>query len=306
MSKRKRNASIDAAVSVAVLLGVLWAFDRPLARTLFQRVGWGIAIFVVLAGVFFVIFLIVRRARSRKTSLVVQGPLGENRSDSSGLPGALRKILDRDPRLDSRASHASAISLPAEKPHVWSLDLIRDLEWKRFEMLCAGFFEIQEYHPKTTRIGADGGIDIILHRKGDPEGKVFGVVQCKAWSRIPVGVKPVRELFGVKAAEEVPLAVFMTTGDYTKDAKAFADGKHLQLITGTKLLGLLRKLPESTSSELLRKVTAGDYKTPTCPHCDLKMVLRRARKGGNSGSQFWGCRNYPRCHQILNLSSKVG
>jgi len=111
-------------------------------------------------------------------------------------------------------------------------------------MLCAGYFEAKGYSPETTRIGADGGIDIILHRKGDPTGKTFGVVQCKAWSRAPVGIKPVRELFGVKAAEEVPLAVFMTTTDYTNDAKTFAEGKKLRLISGMKLVELLRGLRE--------------------------------------------------------------
>ena len=169
-------------------------------------------------------------------------------------------------------------------------------------MLCAGYFEAKGYHPETTRIGADGGIDIILHRKGDPAGKIFGVVQCKGWSRAPVGIKPVRELFGVKAAEDVPLAIFITTTDYTKDAKAFAENKHLQLISGTKLVELLQGLPEPENSELLREVTEGDYTTPTCPRCDSKMVLRTSKKGNNPGHQFWGCRNFPRCRQTLRLS----
>jgi four helix bundle suffix protein len=32
-----------------------------------------------------------------------------------------------------------------------------------------------------------------------------------------------------------------------------------------------------------------------CPKCGKPMVLRTARQGANSGSQFWGCSGYPEC-----------
>lgn len=32
-----------------------------------------------------------------------------------------------------------------------------------------------------------------------------------------------------------------------------------------------------------------------CPLCGEKLVMRTARKGGNSGNSFLGCSNYPRC-----------
>lgn len=39
--------------------------------------------------------------------------------------------------------------------------------------------------------------------------------------------------------------------------------------------------------------------TPNCPQCGVPMVLRVAKKGEQSGNQFWGCPNYPRCRQTL-------
>lgn len=284
MAKQKPNSSVEAAASLALLFAILWVFDRPLARAILEPTLGVALIALVVVGIPLAIFILVKRDRSAKT-LGVRGFATGSRSGDSGSRGGHLKTLDRDSTR-------------------WSLDLIKVLEWKRFEMLCAGYFEAKGYHPKTTRIGADGGIDIILHRKGDPTGKTFGVVQCKAWSRAPVGIKPVRELFGVKAAEDVPLAIFITTTDYTKDAKAFAEDKHLELISGTKLVELLRALPEPSGSELLRKVTMGDYSTPTCPRCDEKMVLRTSKKGNNPGHQFWGCRNYPRCRETLKLPSR--
>lgn len=36
-------------------------------------------------------------------------------------------------------------------------------------------------------------------------------------------------------------------------------------------------------------------KPPPCPTCGSLMALRTAKSGKNSGSQFWGCTNYPNC-----------
>lgn len=38
-----------------------------------------------------------------------------------------------------------------------------------------------------------------------------------------------------------------------------------------------------------------------CPKCGKLMALRTARKGANSGSQFWGCSGYPDCRATMPL-----
>jgi four helix bundle suffix protein len=38
-----------------------------------------------------------------------------------------------------------------------------------------------------------------------------------------------------------------------------------------------------------------------CPRCGKPMTLRTARKGTNSGQQFWGCSGYPDCRQTQPL-----
>ena len=40
---------------------------------------------------------------------------------------------------------------------------------------------------------------------------------------------------------------------------------------------------------------------PSCPMCGAQMVLRTAKKGSNTGNQFYGCPNYPRCKGIRSL-----
>lgn len=41
--------------------------------------------------------------------------------------------------------------------------------------------------------------------------------------------------------------------------------------------------------------------TPICPKCKMEMVLRTAKKGGQQRGKFWGCSNYPKCREIVNL-----
>ena len=39
--------------------------------------------------------------------------------------------------------------------------------------------------------------------------------------------------------------------------------------------------------------------SPPCPLCGSQMALRTARRGKNTGGQFWGCTTYPKCKGIV-------
>jgi len=45
---------------------------------------------------------------------------------------------------------------------------------------------------------------------------------------------------------------------------------------------------------------------PTCPLCGKPMALRTARRGANSGQQFWGCSAFPACRATLAYDGSVG
>jgi hypothetical protein len=177
--------------------------------------------------------------------------------------------------------------------------LLSELEWKRFENLVEGYFSAIGLKTRPNRPGADGGVDIhLLH---PDTNQVGSIVQCKSWHVYDVGVKPVRELYGVMAADHIPEGVFVTTGDYTAEARSFAAGKQLTLIDGRDLLARLAALPSEKQASLLAAITAGDYKTPTCPRCGIKMVRRQNKKQLLGSSAFWGCPSYPRCRQTFPI-----
>ena len=46
-----------------------------------------------------------------------------------------------------------------------------------------------------------------------------------------------------------------------------------------------------------------DRSDQSCPACSKPMVLRTARKGPNTGSQFWGCTGYPECRATLPVQT---
>lgn len=194
------------------------------------------------------------------------------------------RIVDRD------------VAPLAAKPTGWSLELIREMEWKRFEDVCQQFFEKQGIRSETTALGPDGGIDIRLFQDGSLSPT--SIAQCKAWGERYVGVKPIRELLGVMTHEKIGKAFFMTSGTYTSEAKAVADANRITLIDGPMLLTLIRRLPLADRKSLLVYATNGDYMTPSCPTCGTKM---QAVEGTAGRHDFWGCQNYPRCRQTLGM-----
>ncbi|WP_284692629.1 topoisomerase DNA-binding C4 zinc finger domain-containing protein [Paraburkholderia terrae] len=44
----------------------------------------------------------------------------------------------------------------------------------------------------------------------------------------------------------------------------------------------------------------GDYQTPTCVACGVKMVQRQGK-----GGSFWGCRHYPKCKVTMARAAQV-
>lgn len=41
--------------------------------------------------------------------------------------------------------------------------------------------------------------------------------------------------------------------------------------------------------------------TPLCPKCATRMVIRTAKKGSQSGQEFWGCKNFPKCRETMQI-----
>ena len=210
----------------------------------------------------------------------------------SGFLALLRLSAGHLVRSDSPAARA--------KPRApeWSLELLKQLEWRRFEELCVAYFEALGFGTRLERSGADGGVDIHLCAAGAERASVL--VQCKAWNAYRIGAKPVRELQRAMRAAKLEEAMLITSGRFTQEAVACAAAEHLQLVDGAALLARFAALAPERSAALLEFATQGDFLTPTCPSCSIKMT---SRKSTREGRKFWGCRNYPCCKQTFPASN---
>ena len=179
----------------------------------------------------------------------------------------------------------------------WSLDFLMSLEWKRYEEICKEFLTIKEngkLKVEVTQTGADGGIDLKIT---DKKGKLIGVGQCKAYNS-KITVEKIRELYGIMASEKAEKGYFFTTSSFTVDCIQFAKEKQIELIDGNQQIKIIQSFSQQQQNQLYKLATEGDYTTPTCPKCDKKMVKR---VGKEKGKEFWGCSNYPRCKNILQM-----
>ena len=50
-----------------------------------------------------------------------------------------------------------------------------------------------------------------------------------------------------------------------------------------------------------RTQKSAEAQAPTCPLCGKPMIRRVAKKGINSGREFWSCSGYPQCNGTRNI-----
>lgn len=157
------------------------------------------------------------------------------------------------------------------------------------------YYEQVGFKSVTLAAGADGGVDIKLY-KINPDAPI-AIVQCKA-KIAQVGVKDVRELFGVMNHQKVGRGIFITSSAYTKDAIAFGAENPIQLLDGEAFLRKILELSKPAQQSLLDFAFTGDYRTPTCASCGVKLM----KKDGKTGA-FWGCPNFPLCRTTMKMKS---
>lgn len=304
--ERRKPKEGDLFTAIAVLIALPFLMNPSKSSSLLNSL-FGIAIkFFIVFAICYTIYWFFTRNKRKKEHLQARRLVSRKLIKNDGFNNSTRSVERDFYKKYTDAKESSPLDQSVKtNPEKWSKDLINTLEWKRFEELCAEYFTAKGYKAKVTRQGADGGVDINLFKESYSLTKAFAIVQCKAWNSYKVGVKPVRELYGVLSAEQAPLGIFITSGSYTKEAEEFSKGKHLKLISGDSLLELIHALSAEQQQLLLRKITEGDYLTPSCPSCGIKMTERTAKKGKNSGDKFWGCINFPKCRNTLQIKNKA-
>jgi restriction system protein len=176
------------------------------------------------------------------------------------------------------------------------LQTIRSLSWREFEELVGEAYRRLGYAVKeNSGPGPDGGVDLTLRKAGE-----LVLVQCKQWRTMKVGVKTIRELYGVMTAKHASSGTAITSGTFTHEARLFAINKPIELVDGRGLSVLV--------GDIQRKgvPTESNTETKACPECGARMVKRVARRGSHAREAFWGCSAFPDCRVIVPLSPVDG
>jgi restriction system protein len=271
-----------AGAGVAVLLSPLFLGSVPLLKPVAQGLR-GFAWPLIILGLVLIAIHLAFKSKAAKTT-VVPATTATKRE-----PVLLHTALGNAPF----SWPAVARPLPATS---WSPAVFAAIEWRRFEAVCEALFAQAGYSTRSQSHGADGGVDIWLH-SAHAQGPV-GVVQCKHWHGKPVGVREMREFFGVMASHQLKRGIYATTSTYTQDAQQFAKDNSINALDGPALLALIAKRSPNQQQALLTVAYEGDYWRPTCPSCGTKMVERTPAKGG---AAFWGCAGFPKCRRIFQM-----
>lgn len=169
-----------------------------------------------------------------------------------------------------------------------SRNALERMSWREFEGLAAEVFRRKGLQvAERGGNGPDGGVDLELK-----SGKDKYLVQCKQWKTLKVGVATVRELYGVMAAEGAVGGFVVASGDFTDEAKRFAEGRSIELLSTETVLRMVAE----TSGSL--HAPAAFEGAPSCPKCGGRMIRRAAKRGDHVGKAFWGCSEYPVCRGI--------
>lgn len=187
---------------------------------------------------------------------------------------------------------------PQPPERAWSRAVFDQIEWRRFEAVCEALFAQSGMRAETQSHGADGGVDIWLWSAHSDKPVI---VQCKHWKKRVVGVKELREFYGVLKSHDLTYGTFAISSTFSSDALAFAKSNRINAQDREGLLRLIAARSAEQQQALLDTAYEGEYWKPTCVKCGVKMVLREKKDGSSS---FWGCANYEktRCNSMMKAT----
>jgi len=247
--------------------------DESLLNLLVERPWW---VSVLASGIAFVIFRFILPSIDFRNMVLNSFAKG-----LSLVAPFIALVLLLPAPLSALRSWKKRKRLDSQK----DLDSIRALNWREFEELVGEAYRRQGYSvSENVSGGPDEGFDLVLKKEGN-----LVLVQCKQWRSTKVGVNVVREIYGVMMAKHATSAILITSGLFTQEAKNFAADKPIDLVEGNQLARLIANVQRGEAP--LKKGSGSNV----CPKCGGEMVLRTAQRGPDTGQEFWGCSNFPRC-----------
>ncbi len=116
-----------------------------------------------------------------------------------------------------------------------SLDSLNDMSQRDFELLIREYFRRWQFVVEEIKATTDGCVDLIAKKEREKY-----LIRCRYWKVDMVGVEIVRELLEVMAGAGATGGIVVISGEFTKDAVAFAKANNIMLLDSRELYGNLK------------------------------------------------------------------
>ena len=114
------------------------------------------------------------------------------------------------------------------------LGRLRAMSWEDFSAVIGEAFRRDGY----TVTAIPGSVaDLELRRNGR-----VSVVCCKRWKVAQTGAGPLRELYAAKQAQDAQECIYVATGEFTANARAYAAEKAIRLLHDAALATLVARV----------------------------------------------------------------
>jgi len=184
------------------------------------------------------------------------------------------KPVEQTPETRHKISKPTINSSPSAKipdGYQFSMDLLHELEWKRFEQLVEGYFARKGWRTRPAPIGADGGVDIhlfhpdsqgvaaVYHGAAHQRPETYHIVTSRAGTRKLSCGNLVIRFFRKKYPENTLVQMIKCPAGYipvsTPEETAFDILSYSSSIGGLdRVLTVLKELCEKIDPSILLKV----------------------------------------------------
>ncbi len=127
-----------------------------------------------------------------------------------------------------------ALRTPGEARTAETLEALRAMSWEEFSKSMENAFRRDGY---TVARFAGPGADLELTK-----GNRVSLVACKRWKVARAGIEPLRELYAARRESDAHEGLYVTAGELSDNARAFAAEKGIRLVEGADLVKLLRRV----------------------------------------------------------------
>ena len=207
---------------------------------------------------------------------------------AAGFDAWRRRKPDESERIEPGLleSCVDVTARPALDTGKWTPELLKRLEWRRFEELCAGYFQTLGFRAELKPFGNEMKVDIVLYEQKSSAPGIL--VRCRAASA--VGIRDVRDLLGLMWEEKIAEGAITTSGVFTEEARALARKHNIHLLDGAELAAKLADAAADKSAALLALAVEGEFWRPRCRACGAPM---EARSASRYSKKYWACPSHP-------------